>query len=89
MPHYDNANVEIEQRFKDFGLVAALISVGFTVVRTERDYKSVYFIFGTTKVLNDAVSAYWANTLTVPARQYFENTKMLKSRIYDEVSHGA
>jgi len=89
MSYHDDANVETEQKIKDFGLVAALISVGFTVIRTERDYKTVYFIFATIKPLNDAISAYWANTLTVPARQYFENTKMLKSRIYDEVGYGA
>jgi hypothetical protein len=84
-----NAATSEIQRLKDFGLVAALVSCNFDIQKTERDFKTVYFVFEDTPVIKRAILAYWDNTLTVPARQYFENTKMLKSRIYDEVSYGA
>jgi hypothetical protein len=82
----DDVNVEAGQRLKDFGLVAALVSAGFAIERTERDFRTVYFVFSASTALNDAISAYWANTLIVSARQYFDNTKMLKSRIYGVVN---
>ncbi len=72
------------QRFRDFGLVAALVTKDFVIQKTEKDFKHVFFIFEDSSALQDAVSQYWANKLFVSARQYFDNTKMLKSRIYSE-----
>jgi hypothetical protein len=85
---YGNATPKI-QRLKDFGLVAALVSCDFVIQKTERNFKTVYFLFENTPAIEKRISEYWSNTLSVPARLYFDNTKMLKSRIYDEVDHGA
>ena len=88
IPKYD-VNADTEQRFKDFGLVAALVSVGFAIDRTEREQRTMFFIFKDSTELTDAVRNYWSGALEVSARSYFDNTKMLKSLIYGEVSYAA
>ena len=85
-----NGNVGIKiQRLKDFGLVAALVTKNFPLLTTEKDIRTVYFVFRHTQELEQAIAEYRANKLVVYARQYFENTKMLKSIIYSEVSNGS
>lgn len=72
-------------RIHDLGLAAAMVSSGFELKATNRDINGrFYFLFRQTKELTSAVNAYWADTLVVNARNYFDNTKMLKSRIYSE-----
>jgi hypothetical protein len=70
---------------RDLGLAAALVSCGNEVLDT---YKVIdgptYFVFIQSKQLEVATNAYWADTLKVNARRYFDNLKMLKSRIYSE-----
>lgn len=73
-----------EARISDFGLVAALLTGGFTTVRTEREGNRLFFVFVRNNELQKAMSSYWAGTLLVSALQYFETTKGLKSRIYSE-----
>ena len=70
-------------RIKDLGLAAALVTAGFEVQRTEKELKSVYFLFNKSQKLDAAVSDYWSDKLIVQARSYFDNTKMLKNRIYN------
>ena len=70
-------------RIKDLGLAAALVTDGFEVQQTEKELKSVYFLFNKSQELDNAISDYWSNKLIVPARSYFDNTKMLKNRIYN------
>jgi hypothetical protein len=75
----------VEARQRDLGLSAALASLGFEVQEIERDVSGqAYFIFMETDELGRAVNAYWADTLEVRARHYFDAIKMLKSRIYAE-----
>lgn len=75
----------LTMRTHDFGLATALLSSGFELCATNRDINGrFYFIFKQTDKLTHAVNAYWANTLDVKARTFFDNTKMLKSRIYAE-----
>ena len=70
-------------KLRDLGLAAALVSCGFEVLRIERGAGGqAYFCFVDTDGLRRAVSSYWANTLDVRARTYFDGIKMLKSRIY-------
>jgi hypothetical protein len=73
-----------EVRISEFGLVAALVTSGFGIRRTERDGRRVLFIFENTKALEETTSGYWAGNLKVYARQYFDNTKMLKGMIYGD-----
>lgn len=72
-------------KIRDLGLAAALVSCGFEMRETERDAGGqTYFLFIKTDGLERAISDYWADTLSVKARKYSDNTKMLKSRIYSE-----
>lgn len=70
---------------RDLGLVAALVTCGFKIVFTHRDDKSrVYFVFEETVDLDRIVEDYYADNLQVKARKFFDNTKMLKARIYSD-----
>lgn len=70
---------------RDLGVVAALVTCGFEVVKTYRDPNGrTYFVFRETTTLDEIVGSYYADTLIVKARKYFDNTKMLKSRIHCE-----
>jgi hypothetical protein len=70
---------------RDLGLAAALVSCHFEVIDTERDtICRAYFMFNNSTELQQAVSAYRADTLQVNARSYSDATKMLKSIIYGE-----
>jgi hypothetical protein len=71
-----------EAHISDFGLVAALVTTGFGIRRTERDGRRVFFVFENSTDLQDTTDAYWSGTLKVYARQLIDNTKMLKSLIY-------
>ena len=68
---------------RDLGVAAALVACGFEITDTNRDTNSrTYFVFQETAALNEAVNEYYADTLQVKARSFFDNTKMLKGRIY-------
>lgn len=70
---------------RDLGLAAALVSCGFLVCDARIDETGrMHFVFIQTNKLDRAISNYWADTLDVKARKYFDDIKMLKSRIYGE-----
>lgn len=70
---------------RDMGVAAALVTCGFEVEYTRKDKEGrTYFIFQETAALDEAVNGYYADTLQVKARKFFDNTKMLKGRIYSE-----
>lgn len=70
-------------KISDLGLAAALVSCGFQVKEVNRDAAGrAYFVFKQSDELGIAVVGYWGNSLEVKARTFFDNTKMLKSRIY-------
>jgi len=72
-------------QIRDLGLAAAIVSLGFEVLETRRDMNSrIYFVFVDSPELQEAIKEYWANTLNVKARYYFDAIKMLKTRIYSE-----
>ena len=70
-------------KIHDLGLAAALISSEIELLGVERAMRRVYFMFANDDKLGRAMNGYWNNTLKVPARLYFDNTKALKSRIYE------
>ena len=70
---------------KDLGLAAALVSSGHEVRHVHRSIEGpTYFVFAQNNQIDIDTGAYWADTLKVNARRYFDNIKMLKSRIYSE-----
>lgn len=68
---------------RDLGLASALATAGFEIQDTNRnaDGRTV-FIFQETVALDEAVNGYYADKLHVKARKFFDNIKMLKSRIH-------
>ena len=68
---------------RDLGVAAALVTCDFEIIDTYRDIGNrTYFIFQETAALNEVVNDYYADALHVKARKFFDNTKMLKGRIY-------
>ncbi len=67
----------------DLNLAAALLSAGFKIIGTSRDTNGrFYFIFKRTDKLTHTINEYWSDELTIKARTFADNIKMLKSRIY-------
>ena len=70
---------------RDLGVVAALVTCGFEILDTNRDTDGrTYFVFHETVALDEVTNGYYADTLQVKARKFFDNTKMLKGRIYSD-----
>ena len=70
---------------RDLGVVAALVTCGFEVEDMNRDTNGrTYFVFQETAALDETVNGYYADTLVIKARKFFDNTKMIKGRIYSE-----
>ena len=70
----------------DLGLSAALICLNFELISLGRDNpRKVQFIFLRQNNLDQIVSDYFSGKLVVSARALFDNTKMLKNRIYSSV----
>lgn len=69
----------------DLGCSAALVSSGFELVSLEKSNpRKVQFIFKRKLGIEKVVDEYWADHLEVKARTFFDNTKMIKNRIYSE-----
>lgn len=66
----------------DLGLAAALVGSGHELVELVQKDHRAQFCFTRTKQLARDVEGYWGDFLTVSARTYFDNLKMLKTRIY-------
>jgi hypothetical protein len=68
----------------DLGLASCLITLGYKIEKTKRDMRGrVSFIFISTVSLEKDINAYWSDDLKVYPRLYFDNTKLLKNRIYN------
>jgi hypothetical protein len=69
----------------DLGCSAALICKKFQLTSLDKENpKKVQFIFQKEPGIEKVVNEYWANTLEVKAREFFDSVKMLKNRIYSE-----
>lgn len=67
----------------DIGLASALTTLHLELLSLNRDNpRKIGFIFSRTPDLDQAVQEYFAGRLLVDARSFFENTKMLKNRIF-------
>lgn len=70
----------------DLGCSAALISVGFELVSLNKtNPRRVLFIFQKKVGIDEKVNDYFSGKLKVSARVLFDNTKMLKNRIYSSL----
>jgi hypothetical protein len=83
--HIKDGPAQAEQQIKDFGLVVALVTAGFTINGQNLDGRSVYFTFKDSRELQKAIEDYWSDTLTVNPRRYFDNMRMVKSRIHEAI----
>jgi hypothetical protein len=67
----------------DLGQAAAIISAGFELKDVDKTNRlKVVYIFDFCLGIIETSEKYWADNLLISARRYFENLKMLKSRIY-------
>jgi len=67
----------------DIGLAAALTTLHFELLSLNRDnLRKIGFIFSRTPELEQATQEYFAGRLLIDARSFFENTMMLKNRIF-------
>lgn len=69
----------------DLGCATALVTADFTLLALDKiNPRKVQFIFRREVGIEKIVDDYWADRLTIKARAFFDNTKMLKNRIYSE-----
>lgn len=67
----------------DLGCAAALLSKNCIMIYMDKtDPRKVKFIFDKDRVIHKIVEDYWLDRLNVKARTYFNNIKMIKTRIY-------
>lgn len=67
----------------DLSICTALISFDFDLVSLDKsDSKKVVFSFENSKKLQETINKYWKKELRVEPRQFFENLKSIKSRLY-------
>lgn len=72
----------------DSGLSSALIASGCELLGTQREImRHVYFVLANDDKLGRTLHSYWNNTLKVPARQYFDNTKELKPDLLNRLNN--
>jgi hypothetical protein len=70
----------------DLGCSAALVSVGFELISLDKQNpRKVLFIFSKKAGIDQAVIDYFSDKLKVSARTLFDNTKMIKNRIYSNM----
>jgi len=69
----------------DLGCSTALVSCDFELASLDKSNpRKVQFIFHRKNGIEKVVDQYWADHLEVKARTFFDNSKMLKNRIYSE-----
>ncbi|MCX6810072.1 MAG: DUF5659 domain-containing protein [Candidatus Berkelbacteria bacterium] len=69
----------------DLGCCAALVTAGFELKMIDKaNPKRVVFIFDMSEGIQLSTEDYLSDRLEVSARRYFENLRVLKSRIYGD-----
>ena len=67
----------------DLGCATALVTLGFELADIDRiNPRRSLFLFTHSSEIEQAARDYWSDNLTVNPRRYFDDLKMLKSRIY-------
>jgi hypothetical protein len=69
----------------DLGLATALCCRNYELLSLDKqDPRKVSFIFKRELGIEEDADAYWSNELETKARNYFDNLRTLKNRIYSE-----
>ena len=68
----------------DIGVSTALLCSGYTLLSVDKDnpHKSL-FIFNNEVSIEKTANQFFSNTLTVKAREFFDQLKALKNLIYN------
>lgn len=67
----------------DLGVAAALLCADFELLSLDRtNNRKVLFIFRRTRNIDATANAYFANRLKLNAREFFDQLKALKTRLY-------
>lgn len=70
-------------RTSDLALATAISVFGIAIESTEQvDVKRTVFIFNKSDKLQDIVNRFWRGELQVEPQSYFNQLKILKTRIY-------
>ncbi len=68
----------------DIGVSTALLCSGYTLLKVDKDNpQKALFIFENKIGIEIAANQYFSNTLSVKAREYFDQLKALKNLIYN------
>lgn len=69
----------------DLGLATALCCRGYKLITLDKqDPRKVSFVFKREVGIEDDTDDYWSDRLEIKARNYFENLRNLKNRIYSK-----
>lgn len=83
-PGFEEVNHKNEYTTTDLAGSAVLVTLGYSLVRiTWPDQKKALFIFHRGAGIEKVMSDYWSNLLMVDPRKFWENLKMIKSRLYE------
>lgn len=80
-------NIENTHITSDIGHAAALLCVGYELKGLDKENPNkIKFILFRKEGLDEAINSYWNDALIVSARSFFENLRMLKTRLFQEVN---
>lgn len=69
----------------DFQLSSSLICLGFSLEGIDKTFPNrCEFIFDNSRELSEAVQKFWKRELRVEPSSFFQATKNLKNRLYDQ-----
>lgn len=70
----------------DIGLAASLVTLGYKLIDVDKSNpRKSQFMFNRDEQTEKMVNKYWDDSLTLPARSFVDNLKMLKNRLYSIV----
>ena len=80
----NDVNEAKQYQTTDIGSATALVSVGYSLAYLDKTNPNrALFIFNNSSKLQTSLIEYWAGSMSVDAKTYFETHKWLKSRIYN------
>lgn len=71
------------KKIKDLGLIAVLITLGYSPLEKVKEGKEVFYLFESDEELENLCNDYMNNRLDIDARSYSLILKTVKSDIYE------
>ena len=69
----------------DFALAVSLLCLGFNIISLDKtNPRRVYFIYEHSGALEDAISDFWSNKVTVNPKTFLSTQKELKARVFSD-----